>query len=254
MRESATDTDEAPKQNAASNSPSSILTSSGGNERSATNDVPKSGEFCSPLNADAPVHVCAFSPCIEQAQRTVSTLRELGWVDIEMVTVAQKRLEIRRERFGFQERGVQDSPATVEEAVERLKRIDERFKASRLESINGAGEAGSSVQSPGPERQEPPEGSEPPASRKIYKEGRIVHRAEPELKSHTSYLVFAVLPRQWTAADEERAAKRWLGSPLAKPTRPTASSNVVKHKGESSIAPAKTGDAPDVEMVEPGGA
>ena len=32
-------------------------------------------------------------------------------------------------------------------------------------------------------------------TRALYKEGRPVHRTEPELKTHTSYLVFAVLPR-----------------------------------------------------------
>ena len=45
--------------------------------------------------------------------------------------------------------------------------------------------------------------------RELFKEGRLVHRTEPELKTHTSYLVFAVLPREWTKADEEKAAKRW---------------------------------------------
>ena len=39
-------------------------------------------------------------------------------------------------------------------------------------------------------------------TRKVYKEGRLVHRTEPDLKTHTSYLVFAVLPREWTDKDE----------------------------------------------------
>ena len=45
----------------------------------------------------------------------------------------------------------------------------------------------------------------------MFKEGRLVHRTEPELKTHTSYLVFAVLPREWTGEDEERARGRWEG-------------------------------------------
>jgi tRNA (adenine57-N1/adenine58-N1)-methyltransferase len=45
--------------------------------------------------------------------------------------------------------------------------------------------------------------------RKVYKEGALVHRTEPEVKTHTSYLVFAVLPQEWTAEDEERARGKW---------------------------------------------
>ena len=47
--------------------------------------------------------------------------------------------------------------------------------------------------------------------RKLYKEGRLVHKPEPELKTHTSYLVFAVLPREWTEADELEAQRLWPG-------------------------------------------
>ena len=36
-----------------------------------------------------------------------------------------------------------------------------------------------------------------------------MHRTEPELKTHTSYLVFAVLPRAWSAEDEAAALARW---------------------------------------------
>jgi tRNA (adenine57-N1/adenine58-N1)-methyltransferase len=46
-------------------------------------------------------------------------------------------------------------------------------------------------------------------TRALYKEGRLVHRTEPELKTHTSYLVFAVLPRQWTKEDEDKARRKY---------------------------------------------
>ena len=36
-----------------------------------------------------------------------------------------------------------------------------------------------------------------------------MHRTEPELKTHTSYLVFAVLPRPWTKEDEEKARRKY---------------------------------------------
>jgi tRNA (adenine57-N1/adenine58-N1)-methyltransferase len=43
--------------------------------------------------------------------------------------------------------------------------------------------------------------------RKLFKEGRLVHRTEPEIRTHTSYLVFAVLPREWTEEDEVRCVQ-----------------------------------------------
>jgi tRNA (adenine57-N1/adenine58-N1)-methyltransferase len=47
------------------------------------------------------------------------------------------------------------------------------------------------------------------ASRKLFKEGRLVHRTEPEVKTHTSYLTFATLPTVWSEEDEAAAAARW---------------------------------------------
>lgn len=39
--------------------------------------------------------------------------------------------------------------------------------------------------------------------------GRVVHRTEPDLKNHTSYLVFAVLPQEWSEEDEKRCREVW---------------------------------------------
>ncbi|RAL62924.1 hypothetical protein DID88_004765 [Monilinia fructigena] len=83
--------------------------------------------FVSALNPEAPIHLCTFSPCIEQVQRTISVMRQLGWVDIEMVELSAKRFEIRRERIGIDngvQRGLQTTPATVEEAVSRLLEVE----------------------------------------------------------------------------------------------------------------------------------
>ena len=46
--------------------------------------------------------------------------------------------------------------------------------------------------------------------RKLYKEGNLVHRTEPEVKTHTSYLVFATLPREWSEDDEKTVSEMWL--------------------------------------------
>ena len=40
--------------------------------------------------------------------------------------------------------------------------------------------------------------------------GRLIHRTEPDLKTHTSYLVFAVLPRSWSEEDEIAAQAKWV--------------------------------------------
>ncbi|KAI9658562.1 MAG: tRNA (adenine-N(1)-)-methyltransferase catalytic subunit trm61 [Bathelium mastoideum] len=207
-------------------------------------DLPDNQEFtkpakryqapCSPLNPLTTTRICTFSPCIEQAQRTITTLRSLGWVDVEMVEIMHKRLEIRRERIGLQEeglRGVNASPASVDEALGRLKEIECRQRAfheqqqasSSSTQANAAKHEPSTLGGKSDGEQKPKAGSlgtmskaerlksirEAEGKRKLFKEGRLVHRTEPELKTHTSYLVFAMLPRKWTIEDEEACQQKW---------------------------------------------
>jgi len=163
--------------------------------------------FISPLNPSAPVHICTFSPCIEQVQRTVSTMRQLGWTDISMVEISQKRFEVRRERIGIDngaQRGLQTTPASVDEAVQRLLEVQGTFEAFH--------ESGEKSETKRKDKQNPNNREkiiESLVERKVYKEGRLVHRTEQEVKTHTSYLVFAILPQEWTTEDEERARKEW---------------------------------------------
>lgn len=163
--------------------------------------------FISPLSLTASVYICTFSPCIEQVQRTVSAMRNLGWVDIEMVELSQKRVEIRRERIGIDngaQRGLQSVPASVEESVARLKEIEGTFKAFH--------ESGDKPEVSKKDKGNPNNRDriiESLVERKVYKEGKLVHRTEPEVKTHTSYLVFAVLPQEWTAEDEAKAREKW---------------------------------------------
>ncbi|KAF2237286.1 tRNA methyltransferase complex GCD14 subunit [Viridothelium virens] len=172
------------------------------------------GSYSSPLNPRTTTRICTFSPCIEQAQRTITTLRSLGWVEIEMVEIMHKRLEVRRERVGLQEeglRGVNPSPANVSEAFERLKEIEGRQRAFHENQPEEQKAKQAMANSLGmiskAERLKNIRDAE--AKRKLYKEGRLVHRTEPELKTHTSYLVFAVLSRQWTADDEKLCREKW---------------------------------------------
>ncbi|EME39274.1 hypothetical protein DOTSEDRAFT_75110 [Dothistroma septosporum NZE10] len=146
----------------------------------------------SPLNPNSAVHICTFSPCIEQVMATVTELRKSGWADISMVEVQHKRIDIRRERVGLQEeglRGVNASAANVEEALGRLReevgqQMKTQTKQERLERIKKEAE-----------------------ERKLYKEGNLAHRTEPEVKTHTSYLVFAILPRDWNEETEKNCQK-----------------------------------------------
>ncbi|KAA8573399.1 hypothetical protein EYC84_004985 [Monilinia fructicola] len=161
--------------------------------------------FVSALNPEAPVHLCTFSPCIEQVQRTISVMRQLGWVDIEMVELSAKRFEIRRERIGIDngvQRGLQTTPATVEEAVSRLLEVE-----TGHQGFHQKGDAPEKMPRQNPNTRATLIKSL--VEGKIYKEGKLIHKTEPDVRTHTSYLVFAVLPREWSAEDEKKAREKW---------------------------------------------
>jgi tRNA (adenine57-N1/adenine58-N1)-methyltransferase len=145
-------------------------------------------------------------------------MRRLGWVDISTEEVMHKRIEIRRERIGIengQQRGVLPVAANVEEAVARLKEVEGRFKdyhgsSNEDKDVNGHEESAkkeekSSKQNPNSREKI----LQSLGERKIYMEGRLTHRTEPEVKTHTSYLTFAVLPQQWNEEEEEAARAKW---------------------------------------------
>ncbi|KAL3422890.1 tRNA methyltransferase complex GCD14 subunit [Phlyctema vagabunda] len=170
--------------------------------------------FISPLNPDKPIHLCTFSPCIEQVQRTVSVMRRLGWTEISMVEIAHKRFDIRRERVGIDhgaQRGLQTTPANVDEALARLIEVEGNFQAFYA-SEKGGEQEGSRPKKSNKPKENPNNRAklmESLIERKVYKEGRLTHKTEPDIKTHTSYLVFAILPMEWTAEDEERARSKW---------------------------------------------
>jgi tRNA (adenine57-N1/adenine58-N1)-methyltransferase len=197
--------------------------------------------FRSPLNPHKAVRICTFSPCIEQVTKTVSAMRALGWLEIGMAEIQAKRLEVRRERVGLQEeglRGANPSAASVQEAVQRLRDVEGRAKifhglqkekqeevmrraeakkrGEKVPTLKEAREAGktksrvSDVGAVPPSKHDRLEKAKKELEkRELFKEGRLIHRTEPELKTHTSYLVFAVLPREWSREAEEKAARKW---------------------------------------------
>lgn len=158
------------------------------------------------LDPDSTANICTFSPCIEQAQRTISLMRKLGWQDIEMIEIQHKRIDVRREYTGLEYEGmrsVNSSAASVDEALTRLQDVEER---SREHHGEGGSKPQKILKPTQPNRQLD-------AAKVHWNSGRLIHRSEPELKTHTSYLVFAILPREWTDADELQAIAQAPKSP-----------------------------------------
>ncbi|KAI0459936.1 tRNA methyltransferase complex GCD14 subunit [Xylaria acuta] len=182
-----------------------------------------SSNWKSPLRADRAVHICTFSPCIEQVTKTVEIMRRLGWMDIEMVEVAQRRINVLREKVGLNmplERGTNQSPRNVDEAITKLKQIDGRFKEFykdkrdadvNMEDIDAENDnEGQAAPSNGDinAANDNTDVSDSPTL-KPWMVGRLVHRTEAEIKTHTSYLVFAVLPQEWSEEQEAAAFEKW---------------------------------------------
>ncbi|EFY86070.1 putative GCN4 translational repressor GCD14 protein [Metarhizium acridum CQMa 102] len=167
----------------------------------------------SPLDPNKSAYVCTFSPCIEQVTRTVTELRTLGWTDIDMVEIAHRRFNVIRDRAGVNipsEKGFSAQPADVAEAVKKLKsdlkRTQVFHKAQTSQLVSDTSESKMDVDESTSESNigDSNKNEDPP-----WLQGRLVHRTENDLKTHTSYLVFAILPREWDEAAEEAALAKW---------------------------------------------
>lgn len=172
--------------------------------------------WVSPLNPKKSAYLCTFSPCIEQVTKTVSAMRRLGWVNIEMVEICNRRLQVFRDRIGLNlpvERGAMVAPANVAEAVARLAEIEERFKEHSKNSHNADAEKMDVdvYQKVDTSKLDHDAVRSAAAAKgyKVWKEGRLITKGDAEVKTHTSYLVFAVLPREWSEEDEAAAFARW---------------------------------------------
>ncbi|KAI5853612.1 S-adenosyl-L-methionine-dependent methyltransferase [Tricharina praecox] len=157
----------------------------------------------SPLDPAEEVRICTFSPCIEQVTRTCAALRTHGWVDVQTVELSHQRLEVRRQL----PRGYDDGagPRSISEALTRLRGVN-NFREQRkdLQVSHAAGEKPSFEAL----------GFKKASGRKNWgtgEEGRVVSRCEPEIKTHTSFLTFATLPREWTDEMEAQAAA-WVAA------------------------------------------
>lgn len=142
------------------------------------------------------VGICCFSPCIEQVDKTIEALEENGWTGIEMVEIAGRRWEARKEM-------VRD----LKDVVARLKDIQGRksqgIESRRLVKVGdaqigdkrGISEVDSETSSPEPHSKN--NRVNPFGKGLRIKEGdeqfqwKQVTKVEPEIKTHTSYLTFA---------------------------------------------------------------
>ncbi|KAJ6053481.1 uncharacterized protein N7446_009493 [Penicillium canescens] len=185
---------------------------------------PPSGE--SALDPSSPIYLCTFSPCLEQAERTIRTMRQLSWLNISMVEVAQRRIDVRRDRVGLDTEGVRGAtlyPKTVDEAVAKLRSDEQRAKRIRDHRQNREDPDYKEIV------EDPPAYKEAASDAPSYALGRLTHRTEPDLKTHTSYLVFAILPRDWSEEDEQRCRQQWPSEKISKPDdKPTKSKKQMK--------------------------
>ncbi|KAF7622739.1 hypothetical protein AFLA_010060 [Aspergillus flavus NRRL3357] len=182
----------------------------------------------SPLDPTSPVYICTFSPCLEQVQRTISTLRQLGWLGISMVEVNNRRIEVKRERVGLDLgniRGTVVFPKSVDEAVERTRALEERAQLFRATQNQSDGDS-----TPAPKAENEAKGGQQESEVPVYKQGRVMTRSELDLKNHTSYLVFAILPREWTEEDEKRCREKWPSNRVQEPQGPQKSKKQLKRE------------------------
>lgn len=165
----------------------------------------------SPLDPSSTVYLCTFSPCLEQAERTIKLMRELSWLNISMVEVNHNMINVKRERIGLDSEGVRGAtvyPSSVDEAVNKLVYDSQRANELRQQSFGGTSNDSAA------EKVKAKDPSAPQSVAPAYDLGRLVHRTESEIKQHTSYLVFALLPREWSDEEEQKCRKKWPSDKL----------------------------------------
>lgn len=145
------------------------------------------------VSSESRVGICCFSPCIEQVDKTVQALQENGWTDIEMVEVAGRRWEARKEMV-----------RNLDDVVKRLKSIQSRRvegieKQSgdkrNIDDLNKEEETGKNKA----QTKDSDKGFNPFGRGLRIREGddkynwANVTKIESDIKTHTSYLTFAYL-------------------------------------------------------------
>ncbi|KAG2147008.1 tRNA methyltransferase complex subunit Cpd1 [Suillus cothurnatus] len=76
------------------------------------------------LKKTSPTRICCFSPCMEQVLRTVSALNDFGFTDITMFETLLRPHEVH-----------QQSPQSLTQAVEKLKKLEQKREDKRQHQI-----------------------------------------------------------------------------------------------------------------------
>ena len=195
----------------------------------------KTAGYWGPLHSALPVQICTFSPCIEQIHRTVSVLRKFSWTDCEMVEVQHRKLEVRRAKPGGVP-GADGAYTNVEAAVCKLKGVIGWRRRSADQSM---------VKAP---RRVEEDSNKPKRNYDEEEENPVLTtRLESELKTHTSYLLFATLPPPWTPDDEE-AAQLLVEKERAKYVVEKDSNGISVWKKEKEAKRGKYGAPPLTEV------
>lgn len=153
-------------------------------------DLPSPWEAITHLNdviaKDRKVGICCFSPCFEQVVKTVESLQNEGWSDIELTETSGRLFESHKAM-----------KRDVDDAVKRLKFVKERQREGLALIKAGKHPRKDRETSADDETKEKDYGFNPFGRGKRIVEGEEgfdwfnVTRLESEVKTHTSYLVFA---------------------------------------------------------------
>lgn len=143
------------------------------------------------------VGICCFSPCIEQVDKTIEALEENGYTGIEMVEIAGRRWEARKEMV----RDLKDVVARLKDIQGRKSQGIESRRLVKVEAQIGDKRNLSEIESEtsSPEPHGKAQRVNPFGKGMRIKEGdeqfqwKEVTKIESEIKTHTSYLTFAYL-------------------------------------------------------------
>ncbi|KFH46571.1 hypothetical protein ACRE_026330 [Hapsidospora chrysogenum ATCC 11550] len=186
-------------------------------KRAQNGELEQDDSWTSPLDPKKSVHICTFSPCIEQVMETVTELRKQGWIEVDMVEIANRRINVVRDKVGLnapKDKGFNTTPADVMESVSKLREVNRKTQQfhQNQPKVDVKVEAGAEqmdTDTPGTDADNGQTHSGALTEPKPWLSGRLAHRPEAEIKTHTSYLVFAVLPREWSEEEEAAALAKW---------------------------------------------
>ncbi|RPA81931.1 GCD14-domain-containing protein [Ascobolus immersus RN42] len=166
------------------------------------------------------VHLCCFSPCVEQVTKTHTALHAGRWQSVETVELSHRRLEV----YYTPKDTVSGDCGSFNEALDKLK-VLARGRRERIEKGRWASgqevddteidqmvedkKAKSRAKQEGPQQRRPkPTLNDLKLGPKTGEFIPVISRYEPELKTHTSYLTFATLPIKWDEEEEKECKEK----------------------------------------------